>query len=130
MTRKRGLGKGLDALIPSGEESTDVGGVLQVPLDDVQPNPRQPRTNFDEDGLTALADSIREHGILQPLIVTLDEEGDGYVLVAGERRLHAARLAGLTSIPVLVRQVDDQQRLEWTLVENLQRLDLNPLCSR
>ncbi|NIS80885.1 MAG: ParB/RepB/Spo0J family partition protein [Anaerolineales bacterium] len=127
MARKRGLGKGLDALIPTGDEPPPSGGILQVSIDDIQPNPRQPRSDFDEEGLKALSDSIRAHGILQPLIVTPDAEGEGYVLVAGERRWQAARKAGLTSIPVLVRQVDEQQRLEWTLVENLQRTDLNPL---
>lgn len=128
MSRKRGLGKGLEALIPTGEEQVSVDrGVLQVPLDDIVPNPRQPRSNFDEAGLDDLAKSIREHGILQPLIVARGSDSEGYVLVAGERRLQAARKAGLSSVPVIVRQVDDQQRLEWALVENLQRTDLNPL---
>jgi ParB family chromosome partitioning protein len=128
MSRKRGLGKGLDALIPTGEEQSEVeGGVLQVPIDDIVPNPRQPRANFDEEGLQSLADSIREHGVLQPLMVARGSEAEGYVLIAGERRLQAARIAGLATVPVIVRQADDQQSLEWALVENLQRTDLNPL---
>jgi ParB family chromosome partitioning protein len=128
MSRKRGLGKGLDALIPTGEEQADVeSGVLQVPIDDIAPNPRQPRSNFDEAGLKDLANSIGEHGILQPLIVARDSEGEGYVLIAGERRLQAAQIAGLATVPVIVRQADDQQSLEWALIENLQRTDLNPL---
>jgi len=128
MSRKRGLGKGLDALIPTGEEQADVeSGVLQVPVDDIVPNPRQPRSNFDEAGLKDLADSIGEHGILQPLMVARDSEGEGYVLIAGERRLQAAQIAGLATVPVIVRQADDQQSLEWALIENLQRTDLNSL---
>jgi ParB family chromosome partitioning protein len=128
MSRKRGLGKGLDALIPTGEEQPEVeGGVLQVPIDDIIPNPRQPRENFDEEGLQSLADSIREHGVLQPLMVARGSGAEGYMLIAGERRLQAARIAGLATVPVIVRQADDQQSLEWALVENLQRTDLNPL---
>lgn len=128
MAKKRGLGKGLDALIPSDEQmGSPGGGILQVAVDDIQPNPRQPRADFDEQGLKSLADSISEHGILQPLIVAQASAGEGYVLIAGERRLQAARIAGLNSVPVIIRRVDEQQRLEWTLVENLQRTDLNPL---
>ncbi len=128
MSRKRGLGKGLDALIPTGEEQPEVeSGVLQILIDDIVPNPRQPRANFDEEGLQTLADSIREHGILQPLMVARGSAGEGYVLIAGERRLQAAQIAGLATVPVIVRQADDQQSLEWALVENLQRTDLNPL---
>ena len=128
MSRKRGLGKGLDALIPPGEEYPQpTGGVLQVPPDDIQTNPRQPRSNLDADGLKELADSIRQHGVLQPLIVARPETGEGYLLIAGERRLQAAQIAGLTSVPVIVRQADERQRLEWTLIENLQRTDLSPL---
>lgn len=128
MAKKRGLGKGLDALIPSDEPLAGPGsGILQVPIEDIQPNPRQPRLDFDEPGLKSLAESITEHGILQPLIVAHTSSGEGYLLIAGERRLQAARIAGLGSVPVIIRQVEEQQRLEWALVENLQRTDLNPL---
>ncbi len=124
MARRRGLGKGLDALIPAGETP---GGVIQVPIEAVRRNPRQPRSRFDEAALEELAASIREHGVLQPLVVSREAESDGYVLIAGERRLEAARLAGLETVPVVVRQVEEQERLELALVENLQRADLNPL---
>jgi ParB family chromosome partitioning protein len=128
MSRKRGLGKGLDALIPTGEDLPSLGGgVLQVSLDNIRPNPRQPRSDIDIEGLEELAASIREHGVLQPLLVSQDEAGEGYILVAGERRLQAARIAGLTNVPVIVRHAGERQRLEWTLIENLQRTDLNPL---
>jgi ParB family chromosome partitioning protein len=101
--------------------------VLQVSTDDIQPNPRQPRSDIDVEGLKELADSIEEHGVLQPLIVAKPKAGTGYLLIAGERRLEAARLAGLSRVPVIVRQADERQGLEWALVENLQRSDLNPL---
>jgi ParB family chromosome partitioning protein len=128
MSRKRGLGKGLDALIPTGEDFSALGsGVTRASIDDIRPNPRQPRTDLDEEGLQELADSIRRHGVLQPLIVSPAEDGQGYVLVAGERRLQASRIAGLSSVPIIVRQADELQKLEWTLIENLQRTDLNPL---
>jgi ParB family chromosome partitioning protein len=128
MSRKRGLGKGLDALIPTGEDFSALGsGVSRASIDEIRPNPRQPRSDFDEEGLKELSESIRRHGVLQPLIVSPAEDGQGYVLVAGERRLQASRMAGLTSVPIIVRQADEQQKLEWTLIENLQRTDLNPL---
>ena len=128
MTRKRGLGKGLDALIPTGdEEITPTSGVTHVPLADIEPNPRQPRSDLDPESLQELSDSIREHGVLQPLIVSPSETGEGYILIAGERRLEASKLAGLMNIPVIIRQADDRLRLEWALVENPQRTDLNPL---
>jgi ParB family chromosome partitioning protein len=101
--------------------------VLQVSVDNIRPNPRQPRSDIDTEGLEELAASIREHGVLQPLLVSQDEAGEGYMLVAGERRLQAARIAGLTNVPVIVRNAGERQRLEWTLIENLQRTDLNPL---
>lgn len=126
MTRKTGLGRGLDALIPAGEREKP-GGVMTLRVDQIQPNPRQPRTNMDADELTQLADSIREHGVLQPLIVTAGSEADQYILVAGERRLLAARQAGLDRVPVVVREASDQERLELALIENVQREDLNPL---
>jgi ParB family chromosome partitioning protein len=128
MSRKRGLGKGLDALIPAGDEFfAPSEGVLQVSPEDIRPNPRQPRTNMDPEGLKELADSIREHGLLQPLIVARAETDEGYLLIAGERRLRAARMVGLPTIPVIVRQADERRGLEWALIENLQRTDLNPL---
>jgi len=127
MSAKRGLGKGLDALLPTGERSISTQGVQQVLIDEIEPNPRQPRTRFDPENLQELADSILEHGILQPLIVAPVSGGFGYQLIAGERRLQAARLAGLEYVPVIVREVTDQQRLELALIENLQRDDLNAL---
>lgn len=128
MSRKSGLGKGLDALIPTGDvPSPSTGGVLHISLDNISPNPRQPRVNFDPDQLRELADSIVEHGVLQPLIVTPGPEGKGYQLIVGERRWQAARLAGLATIPAIVRDVTDQDQLVIALIENLQRADLNAL---
>ena len=129
MARKGGLGKGLDALIPAGSSPTPQAeaGVVEAPVDQVIPNPRQPRTLMNQEELQGLADSIREHGILQPLVVTYDQAADRYVLIAGERRLRAARLAGLTHVPVILRQSSEQQRLELALIENVQRADLTPL---
>lgn len=122
--RKHGLGRGLDALLPAESSSA---GVLLVPVDKIGRNPRQPRTSFNEEELEGLAASIREHGILQPLIVTRGADGDSYLLIAGERRLQASRRAGLERVPVLVHEASDQQRLELALIENLQREDLAPL---
>lgn len=127
MARKMGLGRGLDALIPGAEENLAAGGVTYAPVNQIDPNPRQPRRNFDPQELADLAESIRQHGVLQPLIVTPDEQGGRYILVAGERRLMASRQAGLERVPVIVRQAGDMQRLELALIENLQRTDLNPL---
>jgi ParB family transcriptional regulator, chromosome partitioning protein len=128
MSARRGLGKGLDALIPTGDEKTaQEGGVLQVPIKRIIPNPRQPRVVFEESSLQDLANSIAAHGILQPLIVTQAENEDQYQLIAGERRLQAAGLIGKETVPVIIRQADEQQQLEWALIENLQRADLNPL---
>ncbi len=133
MARKGGLGKGLDALIPGGSggqpehESGFAGGVAEVPVEQVLPNPRQPRASMDDVELQGLADSIREHGVLEPLILSYDPEEDRYVLIAGERRLRAARLAGLETVPAIIRQASEQQRLELALIENVQRADLTPL---
>jgi len=128
MSKKRGLGKGLDALIPAGPgQIPSRQGMLQVPVENIQPNPRQPRTSPENENISQLADSIREHGILQPLIVLSKGAGGSYTLIAGERRLWAAQKAGLEFVPVIVREANEQQQLEWALVENLQRSDLNPL---
>ncbi len=127
MARQSGLGKGLDALIPSGDNQPGEGGIVFVPVESVVPNPRQPRTRIDPEELKELAESIREHGIIQPLIVSRAPEDNQYILIAGERRLEAARLANLQSIPVILRQVSDQDRLELALIENVQRSDLMPL---
>jgi ParB family chromosome partitioning protein len=126
MAKKHGLGKGLDALIPAGEGMASAGGgVLQLPVERIQPNPRQPRHSVDPEDLKDLTESIRTHGVLQPLLVTFT--GSDYLLIAGQRRLQAARLAGLEFVPAIVRQASEIQQLELALIENLQREDLNPL---
>ncbi|MCR4408224.1 MAG: ParB/RepB/Spo0J family partition protein [Anaerolineae bacterium] len=129
MTKKRGLGKGLEALIPvsAGERPA---GLIEVSVDDIAPNPLQPRQKLDPDSLAELAASIREHGLIQPLIVSSTVPGTAdapYQLIAGERRLEAARLAGLSTVPVIVKEATPQQMLALALVENIQRADLNPL---
>ncbi|HSL31245.1 MAG TPA: ParB/RepB/Spo0J family partition protein [Anaerolineales bacterium] len=127
MTPRSGLGKGLDALIPTGQKSTaGETGVTHVPVDSIERNPRQPREKFDSEELDRLAESIREHGVIQPLIVSPGKNGS-YILVAGERRLQAARRAGLTTVPVVIRHATDQQLLELALIENIQRADLNAI---
>jgi ParB family chromosome partitioning protein len=127
MPRRAGLGRGLDALISASESSAPSGGINQIPVERIAPNPRQPRTHIDPQELAELAASIREHGVIQPLILTYGEQEDQYVLIAGERRLLAARQAGLEAVPAIVREVDEQQRLELALIENVQRTDLGPL---
>jgi len=135
MQRKRpGLGKGLDALIPLAESATTSppgtpgsSGVDQIPVTSITPNPRQPRAHFNPEAITELAASIKEHGIIQPLIVTQEPQTGAYTLIAGERRLLAAQEAGLESVPVIVREASDQDRLEIALIENVQRADLSPL---
>lgn len=128
MPQKTGLGRGLGALIPGGDAAlAEQGGVSMVAVEKVLPNPRQPRGSLDPAELEELTASVREHGVLQPLIVTPGEADGKYVLIAGERRLQAARLAGLTSVPVIVRPASDQQRLELAIIENVQRADLSPL---
>ncbi len=126
MARKGGLGRGLDALL-QGSEFTREQGLDQVPIESISPNPRQPRSNFKEAELQELAESIRIHGMIQPLVITHAEEDGQYILIAGERRLMAAKQAGLDTVPVVLREVSEQQRLEIALIENLQREDLNPL---
>jgi ParB family chromosome partitioning protein len=131
MTKRSGLGRGLDALIPLDEESPEssvlAGGVTQIPVGVISPNPRQPRVRFDPAELAELAASIRSHGILQPLILTQGSQPGQYLLIAGERRLLAARQAGLESVPAIVRETTQQDLVELALVENVQRADLSPL---
>jgi len=119
---RRALGRGLDALIPAAESKA---GATDVPTALVSPNPHQPRQSISEDSLAELVASIREHGVIQPLIVT--QVGDGFQLIAGERRWRAAQLAGLTTVPAIIKETTPQQMLELALVENVQRADLNPL---
>jgi len=121
--RRPGLGRGLGALIP---QSTGGAGLLEVDVDRIVPNPWQPRLEIDEESLAELVQSIREHGVLQPLIVTRADDNT-YALVAGERRWRAARAAGLLTVPVVVKETTPRQRLEIALVENIQRQDLSPL---
>ncbi|MBX6770801.1 MAG: ParB/RepB/Spo0J family partition protein [Chloroflexi bacterium] len=121
-TGRGGLGRGLGALIPTGTP-----GVSEIPVTRIRPNPRQPRHRLEEGELAVLAESIREHGVLQPVIVTRAEDGEGYILVAGERRWSAAVQAGLERIPAVIKDVTPQGMLELALVENVQRADLNPL---
>jgi ParB family chromosome partitioning protein len=144
MARKTGLGRGLEALLPGSEEaafgmdgfygdseSGNTGakagdGVTHLAVDKLVANPGQPRKHFDETELRELADSIAEHGIIQPIIAA--DSGDGsYIIIAGERRTRAARLAGLDEVPVIIREYTDQKRLEISLIENIQRSDLNPI---
>jgi ParB family chromosome partitioning protein len=120
--RQQGLGRGLAALIP---QRAQPGGSVEIPIDRIRANPRQPRESMEQAELEALAASIREHGILQPILVI--ETLDGYQLVAGERRFRAARLAGLDRVPAIVRQLADREQLEVALVENLQRADLGAI---
>ena len=118
---RTGLGRGLGALIPAA-----ASGLREVPVESVRPNPSQPRSHFDADDLEELAQSIREHGILQPVLVS--EQPDGtYQLITGERRWRSAQLAGLSTLPAIIKEVTSQASLEMALVENIQRRDLNPL---
>ena len=123
MAVKKGLGRGLDILLPETEEAKN--GAMEIALGDIDPNPDQPRREFDRDALQQLADSIAQAGVLQPLLVV--KEGMRYRIVAGERRYRAARLAGLHTVPCLVKDMDDQEIMEAALIENLQREDLNPI---
>jgi ParB family transcriptional regulator, chromosome partitioning protein len=126
--RRGGLGRGLDSLIPSlGDPESGPSASTHVSIDAISPNPYQPRTTIDQMKLETLAQSIRTHGVIQPLIVTVSHDGRSYTLIAGERRWRAARLAGLTSVPVVVKEVATQTMLELALVENVVRADLSPL---
>ncbi len=134
--KKTGLGKGLDSLISKNvdaeqlnhglvPESRSGEPVVKVRISQVEPNREQARQNFDEDGLAELADSIRQYGIIQPLIV--QNKGKYYEIIAGERRWRAAKLAGIKEVPVIIRDISEQQRMEMSLIENIQREDLNPI---
>lgn len=123
--KKGGLGKGLDALFMDNE-TVDSGGVVTLRLSEIEPNRDQPRKIFSEEALNELADSIREHGVLQPLLVR-PLPGGSYQLVAGERRWRASRMAGLQEVPVVIREMDEEQAMEIALIENLQREDLNAI---
>lgn len=126
MAGKKGLGRGLGALIDDFSAPEVSGKVSSLPLQKVEPNPNQPRRVFEEEELAALADSIAVHGMIQPIAVR--DEGNGfYMIIAGERRWRAARLAGLSEVPVIILDADDRTVMELALVENLQRQDLNPM---
>ncbi|MCK9379234.1 MAG: ParB/RepB/Spo0J family partition protein [Candidatus Moranbacteria bacterium] len=148
MAQEYGLGRGLASLIPQKnktsengpdfslngniiDESRDENGsglgndLNEISIEKIQANPYQPRTNFDQEKLAELAKSIKNHGIIQPLIVS--RQGDGFELIAGERRFQAAKLAGLEKVPVVIRQIDDKQKLEMAIIENVQRHNLNPI---
>jgi ParB family chromosome partitioning protein len=150
VARKTGLGRGLDALLPENDDGTDSGSwdtdaekktsqkrqrgllsklhdsVVQIAIEQLVANPGQPRKNFDQTELRELADSIAEHGVIQPVIAA--DAGDGtYIIIAGERRTRAARLAGLSEVPAIIRDYTDEKRLEISLIENIQRSDLNPI---
>ncbi len=120
--KKGGLGKGLDILFD--ENATDQKGVVTLRLTEIEPNRNQPRNSFDEDALAELADSIQKHGLIQPIVVR-PTAGGSYQIVAGERRWRACRMAGLAEVPVVIKELDDQNYFEIALIENLQREDLN-----
>lgn len=125
----RGLGKGFGSLLPQDFDNTVLldksERVQKVLIEDIKPDPKQPRKSFDEQAISELADSIKQYGILQPLVIA--DTDDGLVIVAGERRFRAAQKAGLTHVPALIRTIEDMQRLEIALIENVQRVDLTPL---
>ncbi len=127
---KRGLGKGLDSLIPKGEavkksSSKSNNGVVELDINQVEPNKNQPRKNFDQDALNELADSIRQYGVIQPIVV--QKIDDYYEIIAGERRWRAAKIAKLKKIPVVIKNFSEQEIVEIALIENIQREDLNPI---
>ena len=125
MARRSGLGRGLSALIPT-EALRDRGTFIDLPVTEIQPNPRQPRAHFDEEALAALTASVREVGVLQPVLVRQVSERQ-YELIAGERRWRAARRAGLATVPAIVRNASESESLEQALIENINREELNPL---
>lgn len=122
--KKGGLGRGLDSLF--NENSTEENGVLKLNINDIEPNREQPRKTFDDDAVSELADSIAQHGLIQPIVVTPLSNGR-YSIVAGERRWRACRMAGLNEVPVIVKEATKQELMEIALIENLQREDLNPV---
>jgi len=124
MAGKRGLGKGLGALIPEVDDK-DVNSVVELKITEIEPNEKQPRRDFDEHGLAELAESIKEHGVVQPIIVR--KLGSGYQIIAGERRWRASRLAGKKTIPAIVKDCSNVEVMEIALIENLQREDLNSI---
>ena len=123
--RKGGLGKGLEALF-TDNATGDVNSATRLRLSEIEPNKAQPRKDFDEEALASLADSIKEHGVIQPLLVRPLDNGS-YQLVAGERRWRAARMAGMSEVPVIIKELSDRETMEIGLIENLQREDLNPI---
>ena len=123
MAKKTGLGRGLDALLPDTNDTET--GVRLIPLTELDRNPDQPRREFDEEALQALAESMKEAGVLQPLLVV--EAQGRFRIVAGERRFRAARMAGLDAVPCIVREMTAQEQMEAALIENIQREDLNPM---
>jgi ParB family chromosome partitioning protein len=131
MAQRSGLGKGLESLIPTWQGSPSPFGATEqvqlLPITSISPNPQQPRKIFEEEQLEDLAASIKQHGIIQPLIVIAAEGIDRYTLIAGERRLRAAKLAGLKDVPAIVRTASQQEQLEFAIIENVQREDLNPI---
>lgn len=129
MKQQRGLGKGLDALFTDNsiDMAQGANGTTTLRLSEIEPNRNQPRKAFDEEALSQLADSIRQHGVLQPLVVRPMPGLSSYQLVAGERRWRASRMAGLSDVPVIIREMDDTEVMEIALIENLQREDLNPI---
>ncbi len=125
---KGGLGRGLDSLFEDSTPSMESDGkVDSLPLRDIEPDPAQPRKTFEEEPLAELAQSIAQHGLLQPIAVRPNRIGTGYTIIAGERRWRASRLAGLAEVPVVIKDVSDQQAMELALIENLQREDLDPV---
>ena len=123
--KKGGLGKGLDAIFI--ENDTENKSSVMLKISEIEPNKNQPRTEFDEEALTDLADSIAQHGVLQPLLVRPIAGEDGYQIVAGERRWRASRMAGLTEVPAIIRELSDSEVMEIALIENLQRENLSPI---
>lgn len=122
---KKGLGKGLGALIDTGNILVDNSGIVELKITEIEPNKEQPRKNFNQEKLQALAESIRQHGVVQPIIVKKQE--NGYTIIAGERRWRAAKMAGLKTIPSIIKDLSSRETMEIALIENLQREDLNPI---